>query len=275
MVYMLSTIIIWVYVLINYVQSVDANRTDEKLVRLIVISLIAPLIIGIGVELCRRYITSNHLIFYTVGANLELQKMFSMLLIHDSILKFDVQMGGSVLILWIQNSFIEPQVDKTEMAVIVTGIVITVLWVGLAYLAIRLENTNLVYIFYASSWMEPALILFNFFRIPHNNLASKSLVVSAYACGVIGLISRGLSIYTMYIVSKNFGKGLKAKSKFLSFISCQFQHVYDYFLAHFQFSRQLWRNLIQTISSQHEFGERMACTMSATDSIIFTVVRTL
>ena len=213
-VYMFSTVIIWAYVMINYIQSDNANRSQEKFVRLIVISCIGPFIIGVGIVLSRRYITSNHLIFYAVGANEELQKMFSMLLIHDSFLKFDVQMGGSVLILWIQKSFIESKIDSTEITVIAVGVAVTALWVGQAYLAIRLENTKLVYSFYASSWMEPALILFNFFRIPKNNYPSDGLVVSAYACGVIGLISRALSIYTMHLVSKNFGKGLKAKSKF-------------------------------------------------------------
>lgn len=44
-----------------------------------------------------------------------------------------------------------------------------------------------------------------------------SLVVSAYTCGVIALFSRFLSVYTMVLVTRNFGKGLKSRSKYTIF----------------------------------------------------------
>ena len=41
----------------------------------------------------------------------------------------------------------------------------------------------------------------------------SSLIVSAYACGVVALITRFLTVYTMHSVTQNFGKGLKEKSE--------------------------------------------------------------
>lgn len=71
----------------------------------------------------------------------------------------------SVLILWVQKSFIEEKADPTEVTVIVVGGVVTAFWVGTAYLAIRLENMWLVYVFYATSWLEPTVICVNFVRV--------------------------------------------------------------------------------------------------------------
>ena len=191
------------------------NRTTGKLVRLIITSCVGPFILGVGVYLCRKYYKSSNFISYTLGvADSTFINMYSTLLIHDSILKFDIQMGGSVLILWVQKSFIEPRVDILEVVVIVVGILITIIWATQAYLAIRMENIYLVYSFYASSFLEPAVVISNIVRASLIDHESKSLKYSAYACGTIALISRGLSIYTMYLVSKNFGKGLKALSKF-------------------------------------------------------------
>lgn len=64
-----------------------------------------------------------------------------------------------------QKSFIEDKVDPTELAVIIVGIVITVFWVLFAYLAIRLENKILVYVFYGTSWLEPCVVIVNLVRV--------------------------------------------------------------------------------------------------------------
>lgn len=139
--------------------------------------------------------------------------------------------GRSVLILWVQKSFIEDKVDPTELIVIVVGIVVTVFWVLMAYLAIRLENKYLVYVFYATSWLEPCVVIVNLVRVrliryqqpfifipdPLQTVqldhSVTSLIYSAYTCGIIALISRFLSVYTMILVTRNFGKGLKSKSE--------------------------------------------------------------
>lgn len=90
--YIVSTLVVWAYVVLNYLKTPDPPQT--KLIRLIITSAFVPFIVGVGTILCRRYLLSRSLIFNTVGANIDLQKMFMTLLIHDSVLKFDVQMGG-------------------------------------------------------------------------------------------------------------------------------------------------------------------------------------
>ena len=64
-----------------------------------------------------------------------------------------------------QKSFIEEKADITEVVIISVGIAVTVFWVATAYLAIRLENKVLVYVFYGTSWIEPCVVLVNLVRV--------------------------------------------------------------------------------------------------------------
>lgn len=71
----------------------------------------------------------------------------------------------SVLILWVQKSFIEEHLDTTEVIVIAIGVVFTAVWVLIAYLAIRLESSGLAIAFYCISWLEPCVVIFNLVRV--------------------------------------------------------------------------------------------------------------
>lgn len=118
-----------------------------------------------------------------------MQKICRQVFLCDSLLLFDVQFGGSCLILWLQKSFIEPKVDIVEMIVIGVGATVTVSWVVLGFAAvsnavemyesrlssemiylqfqIRLEKRFLVYAFFALSFAEPTMIVFNLYRVRH------------------------------------------------------------------------------------------------------------
>ena len=89
--YMISTLIVWGYVLINFFRS--QNPPEAKLIRLILTSAFVPPIVGIGSVLTIRYSKSKRHVFNTVGANEAMQEMFVRLLLHDSLLKFDFQMA--------------------------------------------------------------------------------------------------------------------------------------------------------------------------------------
>lgn len=55
--YIVSTVIVWAYVFVNYIKTSDPP--ESKVIRLIITSFFGPLIIGIGVVLCRRYLVSR------------------------------------------------------------------------------------------------------------------------------------------------------------------------------------------------------------------------
>ena len=211
-VYILSTAVIWIYVLINYMQAGEPNRTVGKPVRLAVISCVDILICSIGVYLGFKYYRSKKFIINVVdSANSFTVKMYSLFLVHDSVLKFDIQMAGSALILWLQTSWLEPDLRRVvpEIVVIIIGCLLTALWAKIGYRAVYGENIRLVHAFYALSLLEPTVVIYNIVRTAIITEGSPSLKVSAYVCGAIALISRGASILLTYLVSQNFGKGLK------------------------------------------------------------------
>ena len=91
-IYIIATAIVWAYVTINYFESVDTPNT--KLIRLIITTVIAPVLIGVGIKLAINYSSANQLVYYAVGPDPDDQEMFKMLLLHDTVIKFDLQMAG-------------------------------------------------------------------------------------------------------------------------------------------------------------------------------------
>lgn len=91
-IYIVSTGIVWAYVTINYIESVQPPVT--KLIRLSITTVIAPIIIALGIHLAVKYSSNNQLIYYTVGPDPDDQSRFRMVLLHDCVIKFDLQMTG-------------------------------------------------------------------------------------------------------------------------------------------------------------------------------------
>jgi len=82
------------------------------------------------------YSVSGNLIFNTVGANAEMQKICKQVFLTVSLLTLDGQLGGSALILWLQKSFISTHVDLLEMWVLGVGTVITTIWTALGFFGV-------------------------------------------------------------------------------------------------------------------------------------------
>lgn len=90
-VYMITTIAVWIYSVMNYVKG---TQTTPKLVRLIVISTIGPIIIGFSIYLIKKYYQSKAMISAVVGnARPEIQAICNRIFLCDSLLKFDIQLG--------------------------------------------------------------------------------------------------------------------------------------------------------------------------------------
>lgn len=90
-IYIFSAVIVWAYVVTNYLTS--TNRSSKEL-RLIFSSVVSPIIISIGIKLAVRYSSSNQLVFAIVGPDPEAQDMYRWVLFHDCVVKFDLQMAG-------------------------------------------------------------------------------------------------------------------------------------------------------------------------------------
>ncbi|RWS09005.1 uncharacterized protein B4U79_03046, partial [Dinothrombium tinctorium] len=205
LVFVITSVAVLCYVIFNY-----ATKPNDmlKLARMIIGIVFAPILIGYGLRLAWNYYVSKQLIFRTVqSANVDLQKMCELIFVMSSLLKFDVQLGVSTYILYLDKGLTDLSLD--EIIIIVCGVLATIAWVILGFLAMRYEKYELVYVFFVTSIIEPILIIYNLTR--YSGSKFQALLIAVYTCGVIAIVVRLITIYCMYRVMNNFGHGLGMK----------------------------------------------------------------
>lgn len=203
--------IVLVYCIINYFQP-GSTSPKVKLARLILISAAGPVLGIMALYIAYRYYDSRNLIFRTVGANIELQDMCQYMFLCESLLKFDLQLEISIVILVLDDL----SISLFEKLIIGFGVAYGVIWAVIGFLSLRYENKHLTWIFFATSIFEPAYIIFKIVRVAQGfDTANSSVQLLNYAiivCSVLGLLVRVAVVLCMSKVYSNFGKGLKEKA---------------------------------------------------------------
>ncbi|KAL4220980.1 hypothetical protein ACF0H5_019246 [Mactra antiquata] len=203
----LATVMLWLYLLLNYCISV---KGVFKMVRLIISSGLSPFIIVTGTVIARKYRNSKNLIFRTVGAETVMQEICNTMFIFFDLLKADVQISISLAIL----SYHLPSYWYVLLPLmIVFGLVSSIT----GYLSVRFEN-KVIAIVYAVLWIVmPAfatymisaaakeLSLFTDTKMK-KSLYTVMLLVAA-ACWIV----RCACLYFGINVFLGFGIGLKQK----------------------------------------------------------------
>ncbi|CAG2221507.1 unnamed protein product [Mytilus edulis] len=176
LVFVLANIIVWIYVIANYAISPG----DIKLVRLVLACILSPILIVLGVLIAKLYNDSGKLIFRTVGANTEQQAMCKTMFAFFGLLKFDLQLGLSMVVLILTNG---TKTDTQDIVILSVGPVYTVICFLLGYLSTG-ENIN------------------------DGNLA---LAATTFTCAALALIIRiSVAIFAVRTYL-NFGYGLSEK----------------------------------------------------------------
>lgn len=204
MVFVITIIILLIYSIMNYISQAQ-NESKLKLMRLILVCVLGPVLITAGIWLSREYYLSGNLIYRTVGANINLQSMCQTMFLCSTLLKFDLQLQGSMVLLVMEKG---TQIKHSESIILGIGFTITIIFVSVGFLSMRYENKILISIFLIMSISEPAYIIYKFYVASDQ---VKILHKATYICGVLALIIWGCTIVCMYYVMKNFGKGLKEK----------------------------------------------------------------
>ncbi|KAL8559852.1 hypothetical protein ACOMHN_030188 [Nucella lapillus] len=194
------------YLIVNYA----AGRKDTiKLVRLIIAAVLCPFLIGMGLYLSVSYYRTGNLIFRMVGANTELQNMCRLLFLFFDLLKFDLQLSISMVILILTSRL---DVDTEDIVVLSVGGFFTIVWFLIAYNCMKRENRVGAIVFFVFSPVEVAYIIYKLYQASTYMNEYSGLAGSTIACGVIALLVRGLLITVAVFVYRNFRKGLKGKA---------------------------------------------------------------
>ncbi|XP_059178210.1 uncharacterized protein LOC131957428 isoform X2 [Physella acuta] len=158
----LATIIILFYIIFNFALG---DKNSIKLARLIVASISCPGITVVGLYCARKYYLSNHLIFRTVGAFQDMQNLYKNLLYFQDLLKFDLQVGCSIIVLVLDGN----DVEVHEIVILSLGGAFKIVWFILGYIVMSREIKIGAWVFLALSPVEIAYIIFKMYDHLHRH----------------------------------------------------------------------------------------------------------
>ncbi|GIY34626.1 uncharacterized protein CDAR_384681 [Caerostris darwini] len=207
MVFVISNVIVVVYVIVNYLKG---EQPTTKLVRLILVATFGPFLIIVGILQSYRYCRSNNLIFNTVGGISSLQNSCRIFYICGSLLKFDLQLQLSMLILVMGKGVLA--MTLTQKVILASGVPVTFLFIIFGFLGLRYENTAFMIVFYILGLFEPGYIIYKFYYTVTYEKDVDATYDATFVCGYFALVIWvSLIVATVYFVMYHFGKGLKEK----------------------------------------------------------------
>jgi hypothetical protein len=207
-----ATIIIMVYLIVNYA---TGYKDDVKLARLVIACIFCPILVVLGGMIALEYHASKRLIFRTVGANEMLQTLYRNLLVFQDFLKFDLQLGGSMIILILT---IANDIKIRDIIILSVGGPFTIVWFFLGFFTMTREWKVGAAIFFLFSPAELGYVFYkmydaNNYKDAAGHQSSAGVVDATIACGIGAVLVRLTVIGTGILVVKNFGNGLKEKLK--------------------------------------------------------------
>nr|XP_045619009.1 uncharacterized protein LOC123770877 [Procambarus clarkii] len=197
-----SCVILIVYVVINFVKESTSTSDVFKLVRLVLTSVFGTSMGGVGLVLGCNYWQSENLIFRTVGADSSIQAMCRTLFTAITLILFDTQIVGSVIIMALHHGM--KQLDLEELLTLSVGAPMLLAWAVIAYLGVRSCSE------FSSHWRIIDTLVS--FMIQTALSKEENLIAECrYAASAGSLIVHIVLIYLMVRCYRNFGLGLKEK----------------------------------------------------------------
>ncbi|KAK0063609.1 hypothetical protein Bpfe_007250 [Biomphalaria pfeifferi] len=200
---MITQFVILLYLIINYAAG---KKNDVKLSRLVIACLFCPVLLVMGGIITKQYIVSGHLIFRTVGASENLQKLYRNVLYFQDGLKFDLQLGVSLVILVLDG---DDGVETHEIIILSIGLVANVVYFLLGWFAFEREIKYLAIIYWIIGLLEFGYVFWKIYDVSFYVTKFAGLAGATITCIVADILMRTLLLIGSYFVYRNFGKGLK------------------------------------------------------------------
>ncbi|XP_042226628.1 uncharacterized protein LOC121869357 [Homarus americanus] len=203
-----SCAILIIYVLLNFVKESQSTSDVFKLVRLVLTLIFGSSLGVIGLILGYNYWQSENLIFRTVGADSTIQAMCRNLFTAITLILFDTQIVGSVVILSLHDGI--TKLDLEEIMILSVGPPLLLVWAIITYLALRVESS---YLFTVAMMLSPCHVVFVLAAIIQTALNQDVNLIAQcrYAASSGSLLVHIVLIVFMIKCYRNFGLGLKEK----------------------------------------------------------------
>lgn len=213
---MAAVLVVLVYCVVEYILN-DEKRTTLKLVRLVLICVLAPPNMLLAWSVARHF---GYLQFRIVGASEYLQCLYNQASLFSCLLKFDVQVTASIVILVLQNG---TNVELFEQIVLGIGIPYSLGWNILGWFVLRKELSKGAIVFAVIGLAKPTYYLYKIVKEmkhlhEYSDMADSdeniknTLVYATLAAGLLALLVWCVLMVELYRVYKNFGKGLKERA---------------------------------------------------------------
>ncbi|KAK8377844.1 hypothetical protein O3P69_014054 [Scylla paramamosain] len=200
-----------VYIVVNFASASSSSSDIFKLVRLVLTIVFGTSMGAVGLVLGFRYWQSANLIFRTVGADTSIQAMCKTLFTTITLILFDAQIVGSVIILALRHSI--TKLSLQEILTLTIGPPLLLAWAVFAYLGLRLESR---YFFSLTMTLSPCHIAYVLFAIiqtalNHEEHVEIRIAYCRYAASAGSLVVHTVLIIFLARCYRNFGMGLKEK----------------------------------------------------------------
>ena len=203
--FMIAIVSIVAYSIVQF--AVEQNTV--MLVRLIVVLVFSPIDLFLCFKISMQHYTSKNLIIRTLrSANINFQNMCMNMFIFQALLILEFEMALSLIVLVLTSGV--GHVETSEIVILAVGIFVMVLWFIVGYFVPKYEKKLLLYCFLILSLPQPAYVLYKIVKTGRKwNDQSNTINVSIIICACLFLVIRCLVTFYLWIVVRNFKKGLR------------------------------------------------------------------
>jgi len=144
-------------------------------------------------------------IYRKIGANIKLIDMYRCYQQMISLVKLDLQFGiNLVLVAWM---FLSDTIADYELYINIAFIVVTFVWAGLGWAAVRHEKNIPIIVYFLFSPIEPGYVIYKGITLYLDPIEFFGPVI--YALGGLSILCRVLLFIWAIRCRVNFGEGLK------------------------------------------------------------------
>ncbi|XP_046852658.1 uncharacterized protein LOC124445909 [Xenia sp. Carnegie-2017] len=203
--FMVAIVIVSIYCIIQY-----AIKTRTVLmVRLIILLVLGAVDLGLCLKIAYEHYTTKNLIIRTVrSANITFQNMCMNMFAFHTLLLLEFEISISLIVL-VMTSGVE-NATHHEKVILCVGIFVGIIWLIVGFLVPRYEERTWLLAFFLLSIPQP---IYAFYKIIKTGIDwkkhDKTINISIMVCAILYLVIRCLVSFFLWIVVRNFGKGLR------------------------------------------------------------------
>lgn len=208
----LATLVVFLYCIIEYIVN-SGNRTGVKTARLIVACVMAPVNVSLAVKVAYDF---GWLEFRILGASQCMLWMYRQACWFLSLIKFDLQLAVSFLVLVLKNGKFE---NRLEISLVLSiGLTVSLLWCITGAFLVKHESKISAWFFALIGFAAPVYVFFKVVKAymkynhPDHHKDEEMLLYSTIFIGALFIVIRILVYIELVHVYREFGKGLRTRA---------------------------------------------------------------